>query len=31
MGRVVGILEALGDKVAELVDVELRGVDHHIG
>lgn len=27
----VGIFEALGDEMAELVDVELGGVDDHIG
>jgi len=30
-GAVVGILEALGNKVTEFMDVELRGVNHHIG
>ena len=27
----VGILEALGDEVAQFVNVELRGVDDHVG
>src|SRR6266851_3959744 len=30
-GTLVGILEALGDKVAQLVHVELRSVYDHIG
>ena len=30
-GTLVGILEALGDEGAEFVDVELGGVDHHVG
>src|SRR5579859_308514 len=30
-GTLVGILEALRDELAKLVDVELGGVDNHIG
>ena len=30
-GASVGIFEALGDEVAELMDIELRGIDHDIG